>query len=102
MKRQLLLATLLLLLPPLLFSDTQSGPQSPSTPFTPVAFAQGDPPPSCPFPPCPTSRLAKPISDSNSGKHRKPADPRGPQTTELGSGILLLSLALILMWKLRA
>jgi hypothetical protein len=28
--------------------------------------------------------LSSHVSDSNSGKHRKPADPRGFETTELG------------------
>lgn len=90
MRKQLTLAMLLLLLLPLLFSDSQSGRQIDST-YSPVAYAQGDPPPSCPRPPCPELKRVKPNPD----KHRV-------GTTDPGSGILLLSLALILVWRLRA
>jgi hypothetical protein len=92
MKKRLLLATLLLLGLPLLFSNVQSDRQI-SGPIISIVFAQGDPPPSCPDPPCPGFPDAKLMGASD-----KPANAK---TAELGAAILFFSAFGLLAWRSR-
>jgi hypothetical protein len=92
MKKHLLLAALLLLLMPGLFSNAPNDNTSRLVVSSSVAFASPDPPPACPNPPCLDGKASKPnpVHDTDLGKRNQSGGSSSDSLIEFGTRIALL------------